>query len=135
MNRVRLSSPSPRAAFSSSSDHIARITFAWIEDGEPVVQGVGPYRAVVVVWPTDARGYVDVAAVRNGQARVTTWDLSERELDALRELVVEGWNFERFDLMVTGGPWAPRFMPAVGSLRRCEFMPHVTEEQLERLGA
>jgi hypothetical protein len=120
----------PPAPFTSSPDVTARLSFPWLAESEPVVYGS---RVVVVVWPTDTTGHVDVEAARNGGARVTTWDMTPTEIAALSRLVSAGWNFERYDLLVSGGPDVPRLLPAVWSLRASEHAPRVSQAELDRL--
>jgi hypothetical protein len=125
--RLRLSGP--RQPFVSGRE-AARISFAWLDGREPVIFGT---TTPVIVWPTDARGFVDVGLVRAGNTRVTTWTLSDREVDALRELFDAQWDFAEHDLIVSGGPSSPAFMPTARSLRASDHCPRPTTAELERL--
>ena len=129
LGRVRLSVPA--APFVSLGGCLTRITFAIVDGGEPVVFAA-PCRTVVVVWPCDPRGYVDVEAVYAGRTRTAVWELAEREVAGLRNLLSEGWTFDDVDLLVGGGVSAPRLIPASRSLRECEHYPRIDPGEMER---
>lgn len=93
--------PSRPALFMPSAS-IARVTLAWWEGREPVLvpSPSAAARTVVVVWPTDVRGYLDVPAARAGRVEVTPWELSPSDLDRLRALAAADWPLDRHDLYV-----------------------------------
>lgn len=114
----RLSSYAPPAPFVAAAGKIARLTFAEVDGREPIARGAVPELAVVV-WPTDDQGYLDEAAVRRGEARVTTWSPTAAELARLAELLAAGWDLARGDVLVEAG----RVIPQIDSMRRSEWMP------------
>jgi hypothetical protein len=122
------------APFVSERARVARVTLAATDGPEPVLFGsAAGLRTPVVVWPTDAEGLLDVAAVRAGAVRVTVWELSREEIDALAALMTAGWNLAETDLLVEGGPSAPRFVTTVRTLRASEFYPRLDAAALERI--
>lgn len=112
----RLSSYVPPAPFVAGST-LTRITFAQVEGKEPVFTGDPPAFAVVV-WPM-RDGLVDVEAALRGEARATTWTPIEGELRRLIELLTDGWDLARGDVLVGGG----KVIPQLESLRRSPYMP------------
>lgn len=132
MQRTRLSGRTPGHRFASSPDRIARVSFAWLEDGGPVISPA-PYRVAVVVWPTDDRGMLLVEDVRAGGARLAIWDMSLREFEALAVIDEDGWSLASHDLYVSGGPNHPRLIPTARSLRASEHFPVTPVEYLRRL--
>jgi hypothetical protein len=130
----RVSLTAPHAPFVSVADRIARITFAAVDADGPLVVGVdGACRTVVVVWPTDALGYVHLGAVRSGRAQVLPWEISPAEVEAARELVRAGWDLAVHDVLVGGGPVAPRWAPTPETLRGSAWWPEVSEAHVGRL--
>lgn len=130
----RLSLRCPASPFTSAADRTARVSFLEVEDVEPVVRGLADDLAQVsvIVWPTDARGYVDADAVKAGRARVTTWRLTDGDAGALRRLLLAGWTFDDRDFLVTGGPRG-RVVPCPETLRASPWAPTVTDADLRRL--
>lgn len=130
----RISLRSPPAPFVAVPGRTARVSFLEVEDGEPVIRGAldDSAIAVVLVWPTDDRGYVDVAAVQRGDVRATTWRLTAAEVAALRALAAAGWTLGDRDLLVTGGPH-PSVVPCRETFRASTLAPRVTDADLRRL--
>ncbi len=129
----RISLREPPAPFVAQPTRTARISFVEVDADGPVLRGVGDVgAAVVVVWPTDADGFVDVAAVRRGGARVTTWTLTPGEVAALAALVNDGWPLADHDVLVRGGA-RPSISPTLRTLRASEYAPRVTDADLRRL--
>lgn len=123
------------AAFRSDPHRRALISFAEVEEREPIIRATGPTgaRAVVIRWPTDDRGLVVADAVRRGETRAVPWDLSPAELGALADLVERGWTFDDHDLQVSGGPDRPHLVPSRMSLRASPWCPRVTEADAARV--
>jgi hypothetical protein len=131
MALARLNLTAPESAFASAPSRWARLSFLQVDDNGVPVISQACNRAVVVVWPGDER--VDVEAARRGEAQATTWDLSPAEVAALARLVRAGWRFDRYDLLVRGGPTAPEFVPALWSLRTSPFAPQLSPSRIELL--
>lgn len=106
MTLLRIRLTHPPATF-IPTDRLARISLAWWDPSEPegrrepvLVQGPHGPRTVVVVWPVDSRGRLDVEAVQRGDVQVLPWDVSPVLLEELQRLARE-WELDRVDLFVT----------------------------------
>lgn len=118
--RVPLTPPAP--AFRPEPGRIQRISLAWWDPTEPegrrdpvlVVSRTAAARTLVVVWPTDGRGYVDAGRIRRGEVEVLPWDLDEQDLAGLRARALH-WPLDRHDLLVQPGrlPPCPETLRAV----------------------
>lgn len=132
--RVRLDLPFRfEDGFVSRADHVVRISFVLFEDGQPDIRGTGPYTTAVAVWPCHADGVVDVERVERGEVHVVRWVLSAVELAALRAVHAAGWRFQECDLLVSGGPSRPVFVPTARTMARSVVAPQVDHAQLERI--
>lgn len=114
LERVRLTPPA--LAFRPEPERIHRISLAWWDPTEPegqrdpvlVVSRTAAARTLVVVWPTDGRGYLDAARLRRGEAEVLPWDLDEQDLARLRARA-QHWPLDRHDLLVQPDRLSPCF--------------------------
>jgi hypothetical protein len=103
---------------------IARISLAWWDPAEPegrrdpvlVTSPSGCPRTVVVLWPTDGRGYLDVPRLRRGEVEVRPWNLAEDEIELLRQRARD-WPLDRHDLLVRRG-WV---VPCPETLRTADL--------------
>lgn len=114
MKLARISLHAPPPGFHVLPGQTARISLAWWDPAEPegqrepvlVVSPTGAARTLVVVWPTDSRGYVRADRVRRGEVEVLPWDLTEAELEQLRERA-RLWPLDRHDFRVREGAIVP----------------------------
>jgi hypothetical protein len=106
--------------FRVAPGHAARISLAWWDDSEPegrrdpvLVASPGyAARTLVIVWPTDSRGYVHADRVRRGEVEVLPWDLTDEDLERLRERA-RFWPLDLHDLLV----WQDKIAPCPETLR------------------
>jgi len=91
---------------------VSRISLAWWDPEEeegrrdPILVRYGStVRTIVVVWPTDPSGLVQVESVRRGEVLVRTWTVGPL-LDRLRE-VSRDFRLDLHDLLVTRGTVYP----------------------------
>lgn len=129
--RIPLHTPPP--VFVPQPGRIARVTLAWWEDGEPVLVSSlsGAARTLVVVWPSDAKGHMDLPATYAGGARVLPWDLSPQHLEDLRTFS-QSWPLQQHDLYV----WATKLGPCMHTNRGTLYWAGVDERiqaEIERL--
>lgn len=110
--RIPLHSPPP--TFQPQPGRIARVTLAWWEDGELVLvpSQTGAARTLVVVWPTDSNGYMDLPATYAGRVEVLPWDLSPQHFECLRTFS-SSWPLQQHDLYV----WASKLGPCLHTNR------------------
>lgn len=81
-----------------------RISLAWWEPGDPepviIADASGRPCTLVIVWPTDHEGMIDVVGLRAHRYEVLPWHLDQDALRALKE-IHDAWPLDRHDLRVT----------------------------------
>jgi hypothetical protein len=115
MSLARVSLTSPAPTFRPEPGRVHRLTLAWWDPAEPegrrdpilVASPMATAQTLVVRWPTDVRGYVDLRALRAGQGiDVAPWELGQEDFERLRKLA-ERWPLDRHDLYVHSSWLAP----------------------------
>lgn len=119
--RFRVPVAATVAAFEPVPDRVQLVSFALWDDAEPegareplAVDASG--RTLVLRWPTDLRGRLDLGAVREGRVEVLAWKLTPGALAALAELRAS-WPLDLSDFWVSGDPARPRITPSLTTLR------------------
>jgi hypothetical protein len=113
--------PTAPAVMRLEPDETARVSLAWWDDdGRDPVLAQGPVSlpcTVVIRWPTDHAGRVDLDALARGEIRAERWDLGHVALDALR-WVSERWPLREHDVLVSGSGVV---VPTLRTLRTREY--------------
>lgn len=109
--RITFADAKPADAFTAPRVGRARISLAWWEPDcpEPVFV-LGPHggpSTVVLVWPTDRRGYLIPGATERGLWRALPWHLDAHTFGALGDLH-RAWDLDRHDLWVSREGLVPR---------------------------
>ena len=102
-------------------DRVQLVSFAlWDPDepeGEREPVGLDPTgRTLVLRWPTDTGGRLDVQALRDGRVDVLVWTPSRGALEALQALR-PSWPPDLSDFWLSGDTARPRVVPTLQTLR------------------